>query len=103
MDSNNPIEYKIPNSLAAMWSMMLPGLGQLLKGQVMPGIFWAIAVGGGYFTFFWPGITFHALCILDAAFSQNEDSFFKLNTWAKKIGFLALVLSLLAYIYFRNF
>ena len=103
MDSNNPIEYKIPNNLAAMWSMMLPGLGQLLKGQAMPGIFWAIAVGGGYFSYMWPGLIFHALCILDAGFSEGKDSFFKLNTWQKKLGFLATIAGLLTYIWIRNF
>lgn len=103
MDKNNPVEYRPPNSLAAMWSMMLPGLGQLLKGRIMPGLLWAIIVGSGYFAYFWPGLALHALCVLDAAFYQGEGSFLSLETWPKKIGFLSLVALLLLYIYFRNF
>lgn len=99
---DNPVDYKTPNSIAAIWSMMLPGLGQLLKGRVMPGIFWAILVGGGYFAYFWPGLFFHALCILDAAFYKGEGSFLSLESWPKRIGFLLMVAFLLGYIYYRN-
>lgn len=100
---NNPVNYKIDNSIAAIWSMMLPGLGQLMKGQVMPGIFWALFVGFGYFAFFWPGLIFHALCILDAAFSKGEYSLVSANTFQKKIIFAALIVGLLVYIVIRNF
>jgi TM2 domain-containing membrane protein YozV len=100
--STNPVEYKTPNALAAIWSMMLPGLGQMMKGRVMPGIFWSILVAGGYYAFFWPGITMHALCILDAAFYQGDGTFLDLDTWTKKLLFLGLVAGLLGYIYYRN-
>lgn len=99
----NPIDYKTPNSLAAIWSMMLPGLGQLMKGRVMPGIFWSILVAGGYYAYFWPGITMHTLCILDAAFYQGEGSFLSLDSWQKKLSFLLLVGALLTYVFYRNF
>lgn len=102
MDSNNPVEYKTPNSLAAIWSMMLPGLGQMMKGRVMPGIFWAILVSSGYFSYFWPGLTLHALCILDAAFYKGEGSVLELKTWGQRLSFLGLVALLLAYIVARN-
>lgn len=101
--SNNPIEYKTPNALAAIWSMMLPGLGQMMKGRIMPGIFWSVLVAGGYYAYFWPGITMHALCILDAAFYQGDGSFLSLDSWKKRFAFLGLIVSLLAYIYYRNF
>lgn len=103
MSTKNPVEMKVDNSIAAIWSMMLPGLGQLMKGQVMPGIFWAFFVGFGYFAFFWPGLIIHALCILDAAFSKGENSLISLNSVWKKILFAALIIMLLAYIVFRNF
>lgn len=102
MDNNNPIDYKTPNALAAIWSMMLPGLGQMMKGRMMPGIFWALLTACGYFAYFWPGLTIHALCILDAAFYQGNGSFLSLNTWIKKLSFLVLVAFLLAYIWYRN-
>ncbi len=92
---NNPVEFKPDNSLAAIWSMMLPGLGQLMKGQIIPGIIWALFVGFGYFSFFWPGLVLHALCILDAAFNKSEKS--------NKLLLVAVALALIAYIIYRNF
>ena len=99
----NPVNLKVDNSIAAIWSMMLPGLGQLIKGQIMPGIFWALAVGFGYFSFFWPGLIIHGLCILDAAFHKGENSWIGFDSVTKKIAFSALVLALLTYIVIRNF
>lgn len=99
----NPVNYKVDNSIAALWSMMLPGLGQLMKGQIMPGIFWAFFVGFGYFAFFWPGLIIHAVCILDAAFSKGENSIIAAHTLPGKIGLAALVIGLLVYIVIRNF
>lgn len=89
----NPVDYEIPNSLAAIWSMMLPGLGQLLKGQIMPGIIWAFLTAGGYYSFFWPGITIHMLCVLDAALNKG------VKTWKQ---FAIIVPMLLIYIIYRN-
>lgn len=98
----NPVNNKVDNSIAAIWSMMLPGLGQLLKGQIMPGIFWALAVGFGYFSFFWPGLVIHGFCILDAAFNKGENSWIGFDSLPKKIAFMSLVLGLLIYIIIRN-
>lgn len=103
MENSNPIDYKTPNALAAIWSMMLPGLGQMMKGRIMPGIFWAILVASGYFAYFWPGLTLHTLCILDAAFYQGDGSFLSLDSWPKRLGFIALIMSLLIYVFYRNF
>lgn len=101
-DSSNPIEYDTPNSLAAIWSMMLPGLGQMMKGRIMAGIVWGALVSSGYFAYFWPGLVFHALCILDAAFYKGQGSLMSLDTWPKRLGFLGLIGFLLLYIYYRN-
>ncbi|MGE3609345.1 MAG: hypothetical protein AB7I27_07145 [Bacteriovoracaceae bacterium] len=98
----NLSEKKVDNSIAAIMTMMLPGLGQLMKGQIMPGIFWALIVGFGYFSFFWPGLIFHIFCIMDAAFSHGE-SWIGIDTWYKKMAYILLVLALLAYIVYRNF
>lgn len=98
----NPVDYTTPNSLAAIWSMMLPGLGQMMKGRIMPGVFWAVLVAGGYYAFFWPGITMHALCILDAAFFRGNGTILDMDSWPKRFGFLSLVAGLLAYIVVRN-
>ena len=101
--NENPVLHKVDNSIAALWSMMLPGLGQLMKDQVMPGIFWAFVVGFGYFSFFWPGLILHALCIIDAAFHKGENSWIGQNTFLEKIFFLILVLGFVFYIFIRNF
>jgi TM2 domain-containing membrane protein YozV len=92
--NNNPVDNETPNSLAAIWSMMLPGLGQLLKGQAMPGIIWAFLTAGGYYSFFWPGIIIHTLCVLDAGLNRGH----KLSL----IQFLFVVPLLVAYIFYRN-
>ena len=105
MDNNmsaNPVDNKTPNSLAAIWSMMLPGLGQLLKGQVMPGIIWGILVAGGYYAFFWPGLLMHGICILDAGLREGDGSSLLLDSWVKRVTLLGLIILLVAYIYFRN-
>lgn len=102
LSNDNPIDYKTPNSLAAIWSMMLPGLGQLMKGQVMPGLFWAFLTAGGYFAYLWPGLILHLLCVLDAALSKGDGSFLALKGWKQKLGFIFLLAFLLAYIVFRN-
>jgi TM2 domain-containing membrane protein YozV len=101
--SEDRIDFKVDNSIAAIWSMMLPGLGQLMKGQIMPGLIWAFCVGVGYFIFFWPGLFLHALCILDAAFNKGQNSWIGFDTWPKRFGFLAVVICLLTYIVIRNF
>lgn len=93
--SANPVDYETPNSLAAVWSMMLPGLGQLMKGRVMPGIFWAFLTAAGYYSFFWPGITIHTLCVLDAAFYKGH----KLSM----VQFFVIIPVLIGYIFYRNF
>jgi TM2 domain-containing membrane protein YozV len=99
----NPVDYTTDNFLAAIWSMMLPGLGQMMKGHIMPGIFWAALVAGGYYAFFWPGIIIHTFCILDAAFMKGQGTWLSLETWPKRIGFLTLIAGLVVYIYYRNF
>lgn len=100
--SKNPVDYNTPNSLAAIWSMMLPGLGQMMKRRPIAGILWAVLVAVGYYAFFWPGIAMHGLCILDAAFYKGNGSIIDLDSWSKKFAFLGLILFLLGYIIIRN-
>jgi len=102
MENHNPVDFKPSNSYAAIWSMMLPGLGQMMKGRIMPGLIWAALVASGYYAFFWPGLVIHGLCILDAGFYKGEGSFMDLNTWSKKLSFLILIGFLIGYIYYRN-
>jgi len=100
--SKNPVDHEVTNSLAAIWSMMLPGLGQMMKGRPMAGLIWAFCVAAGYYAYFWPGLIVHGLCLLDAAFYQGNGTFVHFDTWPKRIGFGLLVIALGVYIYYRN-
>lgn len=90
------------NIIAAVFTMMLPGLGQMIKERAIPGIVWAVAVGGGYLLNGWAGLTFHVLCILDAAFSGGFPSLFTRKEWLKKSLLLFGLTALLIYTVLRT-
>ena len=52
--------------LAAVLSFLLPGLGQLYKGQIINGICWLLFVGLGYAALVVPGLILHFCCVLGA-------------------------------------
>ena len=51
---------------AALLSFVIPGAGQMYKGDVATGIAWFIFVVIGYF-FIFPGLLLHLICIITAA------------------------------------
>ena len=53
--------------VAAMLSLLIPGMGQMYKGQVVNGLAWLVVVVVGYVLFIVPGLILHACCILGAA------------------------------------
>jgi hypothetical protein len=53
--------------VAALLSLIIPGAGQMYKGQVGAGLLWLIFVVGGYFLFIIPGVILHLICIFSAA------------------------------------
>jgi len=53
--------------VAALLSFLLPGLGQLYKGEVLGGMLWFVVVIVGYFLLIVPGLILHLVCILAAA------------------------------------
>jgi TM2 domain-containing membrane protein YozV len=53
--------------IAAVLSLVIPGAGQMYKGNVGTGIVWLIAVVVGYFLFIVPGLCLHLICIINAA------------------------------------
>jgi hypothetical protein len=53
--------------LAALLSFLVPGLGQLYKGQIVNGVAWFFIVGLGYVALILPGLVLHLFCILGAA------------------------------------
>jgi hypothetical protein len=52
--------------LAAALSLVVPGAGQMYKGQVRGGLLWLGAVVVGYMTFIVPGLVLHAICVYSA-------------------------------------
>ena len=57
------------NVIAALCSVVVPGLGQLIQGRVFSAVFYFVVVGALYATllFYIVGIIFHLFCVLSAA------------------------------------
>lgn len=55
------------SGIAALLSVIIPGAGQIYKGQVFNGIAWMLFVIGGYVCFIMPGIILHILCVVGAS------------------------------------
>ncbi len=53
--------------IAAILSLVIPGAGQMYKGQVANGIVWLIVVVMGYVAFIVPGLFLHLCCIIGAS------------------------------------
>lgn len=100
------IEEKMPSDpqkdpiITSIMSLMLPGLGQLMKGHTIQGIFWALVVGFSYLVFLNLGIIIHSLCILDAAFNHRGDKIPR--KWVAKGLLLFVVIFLVYYVSYRN-
>jgi hypothetical protein len=64
---NHPPAQRWSPGLAAVLSFLVPGLGQLYKGQIVNGIVWFFLVGFGYLALVLPGLLLHFFCIVGAA------------------------------------
>lgn len=53
--------------IAGLLSFLIPGAGQMYKGNVVSGIFWFIFTIIGYFLLVIPGLILHLICIVTAA------------------------------------
>lgn len=62
-----PNQPKWNRGIAAVLSLVIPGAGQMYKGQVGNGIVWLIFVVIGYMALLVPGLFLHLFCILGAA------------------------------------
>jgi len=98
----NPVDGHVDDSIAAIFTMMLPGLGQMLKRRIMPGLIWSVAVGGGYLLNGWIGLFLHVLCILDVAFGEGLKSLFKTASWGKRCTLFVGLAVLLVYTCYRT-
>lgn len=98
----NPVDGHVDDSIAAIFTMMLPGLGQMLKRRIMPGLIWSVAVGGGYLLNGWVGLTLHVLCILDVAVGSGLRSVVKTASVAKRCSLFIGLVVLLIYTCYRT-
>lgn len=53
--------------VAAVLSLVIPGAGQMYKGEVGAGLIWLMMVAGGYVLLVIPGLILHVVCIVHAA------------------------------------
>lgn len=53
--------------VAAVLSLVIPGAGQIYKGQIFNGLLWMLLVIIGYIAFVVPGLVLHLLCIIGAS------------------------------------
>jgi TM2 domain-containing membrane protein YozV len=53
--------------IAAVLSLIIPGAGQMYKGNILGGLVWLVAVVVGYMFFIVPGVILHLCCIVFAA------------------------------------
>jgi hypothetical protein len=53
--------------VAAVLSLIIPGAGQLYKGQVLNGLVWFGATVVGYVMFIAPGLLIHLCCVVGAS------------------------------------
>jgi TM2 domain-containing membrane protein YozV len=58
------------NGAAAVLSFLIPGLGQIYKGQILNGICWLVVVIFGYSMLIVPGVILHIICIMGASKSR---------------------------------
>ena len=52
--------------IAAVLSVLIPGLGQVYAGRLLAGGLWFLATGLAYWAIVVPRFVFHALCIWSA-------------------------------------
>jgi TM2 domain-containing membrane protein YozV len=58
--------------IAAVLSVLLPGLGQVYCGRLLAGGLWVLATGFAYWAILVPGFLVHALCVWSAYQSARE-------------------------------
>lgn len=62
-----PPQRKWIPGVAAVLSLVIPGAGQMYKGQVFNGLLWLVFVIVGYLVFVIPGLILHLCCIIGAS------------------------------------
>ena len=58
--------------IAAVLSVVIPGLGQVYAGRLLAGGIWFLAIAVAYWAILLPGFLVHALCIWSAYRSAKD-------------------------------
>ena len=65
--------YRAPSpGVAAVLSVLLPGLGQVYAGRILAGAVWFVVTGFAYWAILLPGFLAHALCVWSAYASARD-------------------------------
>jgi TM2 domain-containing membrane protein YozV len=68
-----PDRHRPPSpGIAAVLSVLVPGLGQVYAGRLLAGAVWFLATGVAYWAILVPGFLVHALCIWSAYASARD-------------------------------
>ena len=70
--SANNTNQTLNSGIAALLSLIIPGAGQMYKGDVGAGVLWLVFVIFGYFLFIIPGLILHLVCIVNAASNSSR-------------------------------
>lgn len=57
--------------LAAGLNLVIPGAGQIYKGQIVLGLLWFVLVVAGYMMLVVPGVILQGICVVNAAIGQT--------------------------------
>ena len=67
------VTYRAPSpGVAAVLSVLIPGLGHVYAGRVLAGLLWFAAASFGYWAILVPGFLVHAVCVWSAYQSARE-------------------------------
>jgi TM2 domain-containing membrane protein YozV len=56
---------------AILLSLIVPGLGQAYKGQIINGLVWFVVTIAGYIMLIVPGVILHILCLVGASWGDE--------------------------------
>lgn len=69
----DPAEPGAPSpGIAAVCSVLLPGLGQVYAGRLVAGAFWFLGTAAAYSLVLVPGFLVHAVCVWSAYHSAKD-------------------------------
>jgi hypothetical protein len=67
-----PVVQRPHPGVAAVLSVLVPGLGQVYCGRLLAGALWFLGTGFAYWAILVPGFLVHALCVWSAYHGARE-------------------------------